>query len=192
MINTFSKRFFLAFSMLAIMFLSGCAVHYDNVQVDPVTKRTVFTKMDPKSAKEIEGVTKALMKLGPNIDLAEAKLLAHEAVAYPKVLANKYNLVSPPYWHNVLVNYGYREDGLCWQWTRDMAKHIQARKWKSFDFYHGTANRKRYNEHNSLVVTAKGKGVKEGLLLDPWRNSGELYWAMAKDDPKYSWSRFIN
>jgi hypothetical protein len=132
------------------------------------------------------------MQLGPNIDPAEAKLLAHEAVAYPKVLANKYNLVSPPYWQNVLVNYGFRENGLCWQWTRDMAKHIQARQWKSFDFYHGTANRKRFNEHNSLVVTAKGKGVRDGMLLDPWRNSGQLYWEMTKKDPEYYWTRFTN
>jgi len=192
MINTLYKRYFLAFSMLAILLLSGCSVRYDNVKLDADTKRTVFTKVDVKSAKEIAGVTKALMALGPNIDPAEAKLLAHEAVAYPKVLANKYKLVKPPYFHNILVNYGYREDGLCWQWTRDMAKHIQARNWKSFDFFHGTANRRRFNEHNSLVVTAKGKGVREGMLLDPWRNSGELYWKMTKDDPKYYWTRFTN
>jgi len=192
MINSFSKRFFLAFSMLAILFLSGCAVRYDNVKVDPVSKRTVITKMDAKTASEIAGVTKALMSLGPNIDPTEARLLAHEAVAYPKALANKYRLVRPAYWHNVLVNYGYREDGLCWQWTRDMAKHIQARNWKSFDFFHGTANRRRFNEHNSLVVTAKGKGVRDGMLLDPWRNSGELFWTKTKDDPKYYWTRFTN
>ncbi len=192
MVNILYKRYFLAFSMLAILLLSGCSVRYDNVKLDPATKRTVFTKIDAKSAKEIAGVTKALLALGPNIDQAEAKLLAHEAVAYPKVLANKYRLVKPAYFHNILVNYGYREDGLCWQWTRDMAKHIQARKWKSFDFFHGTANRRRYNEHNSLVVTAKGKGVREGMLLDPWRDSGELYWKMTKDDPKYYWTRFTN
>jgi len=192
MINSFSKRFFLAFSMLAILFLSGCAVRYDNVKLDPVTKRTVITKMDSKTASEIANVTNALMQLGPNIDPAEARLLAHEAVAYPRVLANQYKLVKPAYWQNVLVNYGYRDNGLCWQWTRDMAKHIQARKWKSFDFFHGTANRRRFNEHNSLIVTAKGQGVRQGLLLDPWRNSGELYWKMAKDDPKYHWTRFTN
>ncbi|PWQ94400.1 hypothetical protein DKW60_16655 [Leucothrix pacifica] len=192
MINTLYKRYLLAFSILSILLLSGCSVRYDNVKLDPDTKRTIFTKMDTKSAKEIADVTKALMKLGSNIDPAEAKLLAHESVGYPKVLANKYKLVKPPYLHNVLVNYGYREDGLCWQWTRDMAKHIQARNWKSFDFFHGTANRRRFNEHNSLVVTAKGKGVREGMLLDPWRNSGELYWKMTKDDPKYYWTRFTN
>lgn len=189
MIGNLYKEFFF---VLSILFLSGCSVKYDNVRFDPETKRTIFTKLDTNSAKEIASVTEALMNLGANIDPTEAKLLAHEAVAYPKVLANQYNLVKPAYFHNILVNYGYRENGLCWQWTRDMAKHIQARNWKSFDFFHGTANRRRFNEHNSLVVTAKGKGVKEGMLLDPWRNSGKLYWKMTKDDPKYSWSRFTN
>ncbi len=192
MIHLFSKRFLLASSMLAILFLSGCSVRYDNVKLDPTTKRTVITKMDTKTASDIEGVTRQLMTLGPNIDPAEARLLAHEAVAYPKVLANQYKLVKPAYFQNILVNYGYRENGLCWQWTRDMAKHIQARQWKSFDFFHGTANRRRFNEHNSLVVTAKGKGVREGMLLDPWRDSGVLFWKMAKDDPKYYWTRFTN
>ena len=192
MINSFSKRFFLAFSMLAILFLSGCAVRYDNVKVDPVTKRTVITKMDAATANEIASVTKRLMSLGPNIDPGEARMLAQEAVGYPRVLANQYKLVRPAYLQNILVNYGYRDSGLCWQWTRDMAKHIQARQWKSFDFFHATANRRRFNEHNSLVVTAKGKGVRDGMLIDPWRDSGKLFWEMTKDDPKYYWTRFTN
>ena len=53
--------------------------------------------MDATTKKEIAEVTKALMSLGPNIDPAEARLLAHEAVNYPKALANQYNLVQPAY-----------------------------------------------------------------------------------------------
>jgi hypothetical protein len=192
MIRNLSKRLAITIGLISVIGLSGCAVKYDNVAFDPVNKRTIVKNMDAATQNEINAVAKKLMTLGPNIDPQEAQLLAHEAVAYPRVLANQYNLVSPPYWQNVLVNYGYRENGLCWQWTRDMAKHIQARNWKSFDFFHATANRRRFNEHNSLVVAAKGKGVKEGMLLDPWRNSGELYWEMTKDDPKYFWTRFTN
>lgn len=192
MIKSLNKRLLLILSLIAVLGLSGCAVRYDNVAVDPVNKRTVVKNMDARTKKEIADVTKALMSLGPNVDPGEARLLAHEAVNYPKVLANQYKLVQPAYLQNILVNYGYRENGLCWQWTRDMAKHIQARQWKSFDFFHGTANRRRFNEHNSLVVTPKGKGVREGMLLDPWRNSGQLYWERTKDDPEYYWTRFTN
>ena len=192
MIKSFNKRLLFALSLIAILGLTGCSVRYDNVAVDPVNKRTIVKNMDARTKQEIAEVTKALMTLGPNIDPAEARLLAHEAVNYPKVLANQYNLVQPAYLQNILVNYGYRENGLCWQWTRDMAKHIQARQWKSFDFFHGTANRRRFNEHNSLVVAAKGKGVREGMLLDPWRDSGKLYWKRTTADPKYYWTRFTN
>ncbi|PID46294.1 MAG: hypothetical protein CSB47_05045 [Proteobacteria bacterium] len=193
MIQSLNKRLLFILSFIAVLGLSsGCSVRYDNVAVDPVSKRTVVKNMDQQTKREVAAVTQALMSLGPNIDPAEASLLAHEAVNYPKVLANQYNLVKPAYLQNILVNYGYRKNGLCWQWTRDMAKHIQARRWKSFDFYHATANRRRFNEHNSLVVTAKGKGVREGMLLDPWRDSGKLYWKRTVDDPEYYWTRFTN
>lgn len=192
MIRSLNKRLLFILSLIAVLGLTGCSVRYDNVAVDPVSKRTIVKNMDLRTQQEVAAVTKALMSLGPNIDPAEARLLAHEAVNYPKVLANQYNLVQPAYLQNILVNYGYRENGLCWQWTRDMAKHIQARQWKSFDFFHGTANRRRYNEHNSLVVAAKGKGVREGMLLDPWRDSGKLYWKRTTEDPKYYWTRFTN
>ena len=192
MIKSLNKRLLFTLSIIAILGLTGCSVRYDNVVVDPVSKRTIVKNMDATTKKEIAEVTKALMSLGPNIDPAEARLLAHEAVNYPKALANQYNLVQPAYLQNILVNYGYRKNGLCWQWTRDMAKHIQARKWKSFDFFHATANRRRFNEHNSLVVTAKGQGVRQGMLLDPWRDSGKLFWKRTTNDPKYYWTRFTN
>jgi hypothetical protein len=192
MMKSLNKRLLFTLSIIAILGLTGCSVRYDNVVVDPVSKRTIVKNMDATTKKEIAEVTKALMSLGPNIDPAEARLLAHEAVNYPKALANQYNLVQPAYLQNILVNYGYRKNGLCWQWTRDMAKHIQARKWKSFDFFHATANRRRFNEHNSLVVTAKGQGVRQGMLLDPWRDSGKLFWKRTTNDPKYYWTRFTN
>jgi len=186
------KRHITVLIILVSLGLTACAVRYDNVAFDNNTKRTILTREDAKTRQEINNLTSALMTLGPNVDVAEARLLAHEAIAYPRVLANQYNLVGPPYWHNVLVNYGYRDNGLCWQWTRDMARHIQARNWKSFDFFHGNANRRRYNEHSTLVVSYKGQGVREGIILDPWRHSGTLYWVKAAKDPKYYWTRFIN
>jgi len=192
MITSTYRKVIFAFAVITTMTLSGCAVRYDNVSVDPVSNRTIVKNIDAKTKNEVAAVKAALMSLGPNVDPLEAQLLAHESVNYPKVLANQYRLVKPAYFQNILVNYGHRENGLCWQWPRDMAKHIQARQWKSFDFFHGTANRRRFNEHNSLVVTAKGNGVKEGMLLDPWRNSGELFWVKTTEDPKYHWTRFIN
>jgi hypothetical protein len=41
-------------------------------------------------------------------------------------------------------------------------------------------------EHNSVVITARDQPFETGLVLDPWRNSGELYWAAAAHDD-YPW-----
>jgi len=58
---------------------------------------------------------------------------------------------------------------------------------------HAVAFRHNYwREHNTLVVAAKGHGVKDGIILDPWRHSGNLYWTRATEDPKYHWVEFTH
>jgi hypothetical protein len=41
-------------------------------------------------------------------------------------------------------------------------------------------------EHNSVVITATGQAFENGMVLDPWRNSGNLYWDLIKMDT-YPW-----
>jgi len=36
-------------------------------------------------------------------------------------------------------------------------------------------------------VAKKGKAQKDGIVIDPWRNSGELYFSHIKDDVAYHW-----
>jgi hypothetical protein len=58
---------------------------------------------------------------------------------------------------------------------------------KNFQLHWGVAHRgSELREHNSVVVTARGQKFEEGIVLDPWRNSGELYWARVKND-RYPW-----
>jgi len=175
-----------------ILFLSACSsVQYDGVSVDKKGS-TLVSAIETADVLKIEALRKALMTLGPNIVPSEANFVAREAVLYPKVLANRYKLMKPALFHNVLVNYGKRPRGLCWQWTHDMGKQIN-RPMKSFSFYHGVAFRRNYwREHSTLVVAAKGKGVPNGIVLDPWRNSGDLFWSHVKDDKKYPWVQFTD
>jgi len=44
-----------------------------------------------------------------------------------------------------------------------------------------------WSEHNSLVIVAKGMLIEEGIIIDPWRKGGELYFSKVKDDKKYIW-----
>ncbi|HIO91215.1 MAG TPA: hypothetical protein EYG68_00030 [Leucothrix mucor] len=75
-----------------------------------------------------------------------------------------------------------------------MTAHMEKKNLKTFDLVRGTANRRLKNEHNSLVVIAKGDSFYKGILLDPWRNSGDLYWTKVTndEDPQYTWHKFIN
>lgn len=186
------KLFRLAYIFSALLLFSGCtAVKFEGAHVSKKGD-TIVSAIDDTDNNKIEDLYKALLSLGPNIDSNEARFIAREAVLYPKVLANRYKLMSPPLIHNVLVNYGHRPRGLCYQWTHDMGKQIN-RPMKSFQFYHGVAFRRDYwNEHSTLVVSAKGKGVPDGIVLDPWRNSGVLFWSRVKDDKKYPWVQFTN
>jgi len=179
--------------LLSVLFLTtACStVHFNGVSVDK-KGNTVVSAIDSADNQKINELYQAIMSLGPNILPNEAKFVAREAVLYPKVLANRYKLTSPPLYHNVLVNYGKRPRGLCYQWTRDMGLQIN-RPMKSLQFFHAVAFRRNYwKEHSTLVVAAKGKGVPDGIILDPWRNSGNLFWSRVKDDHKYPWVQFTN
>ena len=192
--NVFSskKLMRLSFVLSALLLLSACtSIRYDGVGLDK-KGNTLVSAIVTEDVHKIEELRKAIMTLGPNIVASEANFVAREAVLHPKVLANRYKLMSPPLLHNVLVNYGKRPRGLCWQWTHDMGKQIN-RPMKSLQFFHGVAFRRNYwKEHSTLVVTAKGEGVPDGIVLDPWRNSGVLFWSRVKDDKKYPWVEFTN
>lgn len=171
---------------------AGCAsVHYDNVSYDEKKKITTISAIEPIQQAKIDALEKAILSLDPKIDRNEAHFIAREAVIYPMVLANRYGLVSSPLWQNVLVNYGFREDGLCWQWMRDMKSQLGSKPLKTLILRHAVAFKgSMMKEHNALVVSAKEASVKEGIVLDPWRDSGILYWNFVPKDTKYPWVKF--
>lgn len=179
----------LCFLLLVVSFASGCAVNYKNVGV--ANDGTAFANNLTSDQKEsIEGLRQEIMNLSPSVDRREAAEAAYNAVVYPMHLSNKYSLVWPPSLQNIFVNSGLRERGLCYQWTSDMLKHMRTRNYKTLDFTWTISNRGTKHEHNSAVVVAKGQSWETGILLDPWRNSGNLYWNKVMNDPKYKWNLF--
>jgi hypothetical protein len=66
-------------------------------------------------------------------------------------------------------------------------KRLQALDLKSLRLYWGVAHRgSELREHNCVVVSAKEQGFFKGIVLDPWRNSGNLFWARVTQDD-YPW-----
>jgi len=137
---------------------------------------------------EIKSLQLELLGLGDTVDPIEAQRVAETAVVYPMILANRYDLVRPPIWHNALVNIGIRDRGLCFHWTADLMNRLYRLNTKSFTFYWAIANHddSLRLEHNSVVVTAKGQDFMGGIVLDGWRDSGRLFWCPVRSD-KYPW-----
>ena len=128
-----------------------------------------------------------LIALGPAVDPIEARQVAETAMRESAILADEYQLVRPAVAHNLLIAVGVKERGLCYQWAEDLMKRLEALKLKSFQLHWAVAYRgSNLREHNCVVITVSGQPFAKGILLDPWRNSGNLYWTpVAKDS--YPW-----
>lgn len=166
-------------------------VRFDNVSFDPVARKTIAPVIDSRDQFKIVQLTQAIMGLGPDIDLKEASFVAREAVLFSMHLANEYKLVSPPNSQNVLVNTGKRDRGLCYHFARDMSDHIvKGREFKTLTLNRAVAYQGRALEHNVLTVAAKGKKIKDAIILDAWRESADLYFVKTEDDPMFRWNEY--
>ncbi|CAA6808457.1 MAG: Unknown protein [uncultured Thiotrichaceae bacterium] len=172
----------------AATLLSGCSVNFnDNVEILG-DGRPQMKRMDPKTEKNIRELAGALLSLGPNISRNEAVELAHDSYVYPMYLAEKWELTWPPMYHNTLRNSGARKLGLCTDWAKAMTDMARKKHLRTMDVYWGVAFRgDPWREHSTLIVTAKGQPFDTGIILDPWRNSGKLYWIRHLEDPVYVW-----
>lgn len=159
------------------MFLfSGCAGLHSSLP-----------KGDAQIAAKVSSLQSRLARLGRDADPAEARRVAEAAVTYSLRLAEDYRVAPPAWWHNLLIQMGFRERGLCFHWTEDLMKRLQALDLKTYRLHWGVAYKgSDLREHNSVVITALNQPFEEGLVLDPWRDSGDLYWAVVSRD-RYPW-----
>jgi hypothetical protein len=140
-----------------------------------------------RMSSNVDALRRELAALGPGTDKAEAGMVAETAVTYSGRLAEEYRIVPPARLHNLLIQVGIKDRGLCYHWTEDLMKRLQALDLRTYELHWGVAHRGNdLREHNSVVITANGQPFEAGLLLDPWRNSGDLYWAVVNTD-SYPW-----
>ena len=59
----------------------------------------------------------------------------------------------------------------------------------TLDLHWGIANyEKTFSiEHSTVIISASGADLTDGIVLDPWRNGGELFWSPTLDDENYRW-----
>lgn len=117
----------------------------------------------------------------------EAGQIAKTAIRAFGELRQKYEMVRPAILHNLLVNVGIKNEGLCWQWTRDLRKELLRLDLKTYDLQWATAREGTMREHNTVVVVTRGRPLEDGILLDGWTHSGKPFWLRVPDDKKHPW-----
>jgi len=166
------------FGIIVILFFNACSVKYETNQNMPMKK---VEKGDVNQLKY------DISELSPLINKLEASKVASIAIDYSKVLANEYNLVSPPLYHNSLVQMGLRKRGLCFHFAQDLITKLKGLNLKTLDLRWVVHDKAQYWEHSSIVLVQKGQAIQSGIILDAWRNSGKLYWNNFKKDTRYTW-----
>lgn len=173
--------------LLTLILLCGCAHVHHPTPVEKSHEGPSHSGAQSTDIDKVEALQAALANLNGHADRTEAAKLAETAIQYSNFLAAEYQVVRPAVWHNVLVRMGLKDRGLCYHWTEDLMKRLQRLELKYFRLHWGVAHRgSELREHNSVVVTADGQAFEDGIILDPWRNSGNLYWARVKAD-YYPW-----
>ena len=157
---------------LLLWLLSGCAVKV----ASPQERET-----------RVHQLTKILLAQSSKISRVEAEDVAKRSVFFAEDLSRQYKLVSPPLWHNTLVNVGLKKRGLCYEWANDMWTYLHRKVYKSLKIYYIGANIGTYFEHNALSISAKGEDLNHSVIIDAWRDSGRLFFIELKKDKKYEW-----
>jgi len=167
-----------AASILLLLLLQACAGSAGRLDISPTVER-----------QRIADLNRAILSLDENVDPGEASRAARIAIEYSRQLAREYEVTGSPVFHNVLVNLGIKSRGLCVHWTRDLRDRLREEDFQSLDLHWAIANYENLFriEHSTVVISAPGDGLQQGLVLDPWRNGGELYWAPVLEDTEYLW-----
>ena len=116
----------------------------------------------------------------------ETPRLAQTILSATDTLAREYQVQPPALWHNFLVNVGMRGRGLCCHWTQDLLREIEALQLQKYHAVWAVSRHGTWREHSSVIITAADQGFEQGLVLDAWRNAGQLYWKRVVDDT-YAW-----
>ncbi|MFD1343336.1 hypothetical protein [Litorisediminicola beolgyonensis] len=137
---------------------------------------------------DVGALADAIAALGPEVDPREAQRAAEIAFAYPRALAREWQVTDAPLVHNAKVLHGLREKGLCNDWTEAMLARLRQEDFRTLSLHWASSPPKGFRVvHHSAVISAAGASMRDGIVLDPWRGGGQLFWARPDDDTRYDW-----
>ena len=138
-------------------------------------------------AGEIDNLTLAINALSDEVSTADASQTSNLLINAAIKLAEEYNMASPALYHNMLVNVGFRERGLCCHWAEDLHAKLRGLNTRSLKFDWLVARLgSQLREHNTVVIYAAESTWTKGIVFDPWRKAGVPHWTKVDGD-KYLW-----
>ena len=123
----------------------------------------------------------------------EAEQIAWVCVVEGENFAQDNNAVRPSWWNNCLVNLGIHRWGLCWHFQHYLYGRLHVLDLKQFTVRCGVRDKGNlFHEHHCVVIVPPGGGFHDGLVIDPWQNSGRTIWFATRgedgdwiDEPKW-------
>lgn len=113
----------------------------------------------------------------------EADAIAGTAHRFAAEAVERYRISGPAWFHNVRVNLGMRDEGLCWHHMEDLFLTLSALEPRYFDLHCGVRDQGNlFREHHCVVVTQSGAPFETGVVLDPWKKPGGLLAHRARGD----------
>jgi hypothetical protein len=140
-----------------------------------------------RDEKSIAGLRDAIAALAPEVNPVEAERVSITAHTTSRRLAREYRMVGPPAFQNFLIHVGVRERGFCFHWARDIGARLKELKLKTLVLHWGASFAGTQQENNCLVVTARGRPFRDGIIIDGWRHAGRLCWRSVRKDTQNEW-----
>ncbi len=143
----------------------------------------------PSTGDEVQRLASEIRSLGPDVNPEEATRAAQIAYDYTAQLAQEYQITDPPLIHNAKVNKGTRQRGLCWHWAEDIERRLKQENFETLTLHRAIANADNpfRIDHSTAIISRKGETMYDGVVLDPWRYGGTLFWAPLVEDTRYDW-----
>ncbi|MBT5001110.1 MAG: hypothetical protein HOI86_06555 [Tateyamaria sp.] len=138
--------------------------------------------------KNIDRLAFEIEQLGPSVSAEEASRASYIAHTYSLQLAKEYNVTTSAMAHNQLVVHGLRKRGYCNHYTEDLSKRLKQEDFRTLTVHWAVSPPAPLRIiHHSVIISPRGGTIDDGILLDPWRNSGVLFYSKPQDDERYDW-----
>ena len=144
---------------------------------------------DPVSGSiDVDELAQAIREPEPGGDPVEARRATEISYSYSRQLKQNWNVTDSAIIHNAKVISGFHECGFCNDWAQAKSAPLRQENFGTLDLHRATSLPTALRIiHHSALINSKGDSKYDGIILDPWRNSGVLHWASVREDTKINW-----